>query len=64
MIVQAYTKKLQKSSRNGISDVYAENNPENLMIKVLEMQFIAFTINNVLVNMQKLCLMLGVQHHA
>ena len=28
MIVQAYTKKLQRSSRNGISDVYAENNPE------------------------------------
>ena len=36
---------LQKSSRNGISDVYAENNPENLMIKVHEMQSIAFMLN-------------------
>ena len=53
---------LQKSSRNGISDVYAENNPENLMIKVHEMQSIAFMLNNFLVVMPKLCSMLGVQH--
>ena len=34
------------------------------MIKVLQMQFMAFMINNVLVIMQKLYSMLWVQRHA
>ena len=34
------------------------------MIRVLEMQFIAFMLKNFLVVTPKLCSMLGVQHHA
>ena len=39
-------KKLQRSGRNGIWDVYAENDPENVIVKVLETQFHVFTLKN------------------
>ena len=37
-------KKLQRSGRNGIWDVYAENDPENVIVKVLETH--VFTLKN------------------
>ena len=37
-------KKLQRSGRNGIWDVYAENDPENVIVKVLETHI--FTLKN------------------
>ena len=39
-------KKLQRSGRNGIWDVYAEDDPENVIVKVLERQFNLFTLKN------------------
>ena len=39
-------KKVQRSGRNGIWDVYVENDPENIIVKVLETQFHVFTLKN------------------
>ena len=37
---------LQRSGRNGIWEVYAGNDPENVIVKVLETQFHLFTLKN------------------
>ena len=39
-------KKVKRSGRNGIWDVYVENDPENIIVKVLETQFHVFTLKN------------------